>query len=86
MALSLASAKLFYSRGARYATATTNSSAHYLRKLYLKITGELAGQTVVDGIDTALFVFDLERLLNHRVMRRVSPYFAFERDVELALA
>lgn len=86
MALALGSAKLVHSRGARYATANTNGSASHLKKLYLKTGAEYLGHTDLDQLDISLFLFDLERHINHRVYRRVSEHFEFESEIGLALA
>ena len=86
LALTLASAKLFRGLGARYATATTGSSAHHLKKLYLKYGGDLAGEGDVGGVDITLFVFDLEHLLRHRAFHRVASSFDFEHDLECLAA
>ena len=79
LSLTLASATVFHGLGARFATATTGISAHALQRLYLKYGGEIAGEgSVGGGLEVTLFVFDLQRLLSHRALKRVSQYFAFD--------
>lgn len=78
LSLTLASAKLFHDLGARFATATTSISADGLRRLYLKYGGEIAGEGTIGGVETTLFVFELEYLLRHRAFKRVSRCFTFD--------
>lgn len=78
LSLTLAAAKLFHGLGARFATATTGVSSHALQQLYLKYGGEIAGQGCIDGIEMTLFVFDLEHLLCHRALERISRCFVFD--------
>jgi hypothetical protein len=80
LALTLGSARLFYGFGARFATATTRADDEYLNRLYEKSGGDRIGTYVMDLTNepVSLFVFDLEKMLGHRAMRRVMPYVSFE--------
>ena len=84
LALTLGSAKLFYGLGARFATASTRAADHYLNRLYEKWGGDRLGTFCLGGFEepSSLFVFDLEQMLNHRAMRRVSRYISFELGIE----
>lgn len=86
LALTLGSIVLFYGRGARFATASTRSGDEYLNRLYAKWGGERVGTFCVGGIaePTALFVFDLTKMLNHRVMKRITQYVTFEFEQEFS--
>lgn len=88
LALTLCSAKLFYSFGARFATATTRAADPYLNRLYAKWCGERLGTFSMDLTQepSSLFVFDLEKMLNHRAMQRISRYVSFEYDEALVAA
>ena len=85
LALKLGSAKLFHSLGARFATASTRGTDQYLNRLYEKSGGDRVGTFDMDGVDepSSLFVFDLEKMLSHRAMQRVSRYISFEFEEEL---
>lgn len=78
LTLTLATAKVFYERGTRFATASTSGSALHLHRLYVKYGAEFVGGRELDGIDLALYVFDVEKLVNHRAMKRVASCFAFQ--------
>ena len=79
LALTFGSAKLFYGLGARFATASTRAADQYLNSLYAKL-GEHVGTFYNDqlGEPASLYVFDLTKTLNHRIMRRISRYVTFE--------
>ncbi len=85
MGLALASAKLFHARGARFATASTSGSSDYLKGLYIKAGGELAGEAKIDGAGVALFVFDLERMLTQRIAQRLARNFDLPQTEETPL-
>ena len=88
LSLTLGSAKLFHGFGARFATASTRGADEYLNRLYEKWGGERVGTFCMNLTNepSSLFVFDLEKLLNHRVMRRISRYVTFEFGEELVPA
>lgn len=88
LSLTLGSAKLFHSFGARFATATTRGADQYLNRLYEKWGGDRVGTFCMDltNEESSLFVFDLEKMLNHRAMQRISRYVSFEFDDELVAA
>ena len=88
LALTIGSAKLFHSFGARFATASTRAADQYLNRLYEKWGGDRVGTFRMDGINepSSLFVFDLEKMLSHRVMQRVSRYISFEFGEALVTA
>lgn len=84
MGLALASAKLFHDRGARFAIASTSGSSDYLKRLYMRAGGEVAGEAKIDGADVALFVFDLERALAQRIAQRLAGNFDLPMAGEIA--
>jgi len=86
LGLALGSAKLFHGMGARFALASTSESADGLKRLYTKLGAELAGEGRVKGVESALFVFDLDRLLAHRAMQRISKCFEFEQAAERVMS
>jgi hypothetical protein len=88
LALTLGSALLFHRFGARFATATTRGADQYLNRLYEKWGGDRVGTYDMDLTNepTSLFVFDLEKTLRHRTMRRVSRYVTFELGDEQVVA
>lgn len=74
MRILLVSARLFHGFGARFATASTRAGDEYLNQLYAKCGGARVGTFCVDAVGepSALFVFDIERMLRHPVMRRLA--------------
>lgn len=78
--LAMAGSRFAYGCGARFTTASTNAADGYLMRLYEKTGGKLVG-TYRDQsqapFEIAVFVFDLEQLVNHPAMRRL------ERKVEI---
>jgi hypothetical protein len=88
LALTLGSAKLFYSFGARFATASTRGTDQYLNRLYEKWGGKRIGTFCMDDKNepSSLFVFDLEKMLSHRAMSRVSRYISFDLGTKLVVA
>lgn len=85
LALALGSAQLFHGFGARFATATTRGDDAYLNRLYAKLGGDRVGTYDMDLTNepSSLFVFDIEEMLGHRAMRRISRYISFELGCEL---
>ncbi len=69
--LSLASAYVFRTLGARYTLATTNAADARLGALYEKLGGMRLGTCPAGGQQLALFVFSLDELVSHRAMDRV---------------
>ena len=88
LALTLCSAKVFHGYGARFATATTRADDAYLNRLYSKWCGERVGtfRMELTNEPSSLFVFDLERMLSHRAMRRVESYLCFEHNADAVVA
>jgi len=73
--------------GARFATATTNAADAYLNRLYRKTGGKEMETFVMHGAakcEVALYVFDLNVLLNHKLIDRVASSTECEIDLEVA--
>ncbi len=82
----MAATHVFYTLGARYATATTDADNTYLNTLYRKSAGILQGRYATDDVEceAALYLFDLTKLVKHKAIRRVVR--SLEMDVERAQA
>ena len=72
--LASAAVRRVYRLGARYAIARTRAADPYLNRLYARCGGERVGTLRMELINqlSSLFVFDLDQILRHRAMRRVS--------------
>ncbi|MCA9215403.1 MAG: hypothetical protein KDB27_20200 [Planctomycetales bacterium] len=82
LALTIGAAKLLYSKGALYSTATTRASDQHLNRLYEKCGGERLGAVSLGHKDpTSLFVFDLAKTASHRTLKRLTSYVALPTDL-----
>ena len=85
--LVMAGAKVVSALGAKYGTATTHWNNRYLRGLYAKTGGTEMGPFRMDGVssaDLALFVFSIDGLLQHRLMKRATAQTVFDLDPAIA--
>ena len=83
--LILAGGRVVTALGAKVGTGTTNASDSYLGRLYEKTGGKALGTYRIDGVvksDIALYVFDLDTLMNHKLIRRVASSLNADIDTE----